>query len=134
MFGRFGKFGGFGRFGMRILVIDDDRDFVEATRTVLESVPYQVDVAYNGAAGLAQAHAARPDLIILDVIMPGDSGFDICEKLQAEPGLADVPVILLTSLSGSLSAMPTVAVKPVEYIEKPIKPAELLRKVRESVK
>jgi CheY-like chemotaxis protein len=119
---------------MRILVIDDDRDFVEATRTVLESAPYQVDVAYNGAAGLAQARAARPDLIILDVIMPGESGFDIYEKLQAEPGLADIPVILLTSLSGGLSAMPTVAVKPVEYVEKPIKPAELLRKVTELVK
>jgi DNA-binding response OmpR family regulator len=119
---------------MRILLIDDDRDFVEATRTVLESVPYDVDVAYNGSTGLAQARATRPDLIILDIIMPGESGFDIYEKLQAEPGLADVPVILLTSLSSGLGVTPSATAKPTVYIEKPIKPAELLRRVRELVK
>jgi DNA-binding response OmpR family regulator len=118
---------------MRILLIDDDRDFVEATRTVLESVPYDVDVAYSGEVGLAQARAARPDLIILDIIMPGKNGMDVYEQLRAEPGLADVPVLLLTSLSRGLSMTPSVAVKPSDYIEKPIKPAELLRRVGELV-
>lgn len=119
---------------MRILLIDDDRDFVEATRAVLESAPYDVDMAYSGEAGLKRARAVKPDLIILDIIMPGESGFDVYEKLQAEPGLADVPVILLTSLSSGLSVTPSGAVKPAEYIEKPVRPAELLRKVRELVK
>jgi DNA-binding response OmpR family regulator len=118
---------------MRILLIDDDRDFVEATRTVLESVPYAVDVAYNGAAGLAHARAARPDLIILDIIMPGEDGLDIYEKMQAEPGLADVPVILLTSLSSGLGVTPSTPAKPVKYLEKPVRPAELLKRVRELV-
>ena len=116
---------------MRILLIDDDRDFVEATRTVLESVPYDVDVAYSGEAGLAQARTTRPDLILLDIIMPGENGFDVYEKLQAEPGLADVPVILLTSLSSGLHVTPPAAIKSAEYIEKPVRPAELLKRVRE---
>ncbi len=116
---------------MRILLIDDDRDFVEATRTVLESVPYTVDVAYNGEAGLKRARAARPDLILLDIVMPGESGLDVFEQLQAEPALANVPVILLTSLSSGLGVTPSGAVKPAKYLEKPVRPAELLRRVRE---
>lgn len=119
---------------MRILLIDDDRDFVEATRMVLESVPCTVDVANNGAAGLKQALANRPDLIILDIIMPGENGFDIFEQLQAEPELAKVPVILLTSLSSGLSTVRSTSVKPAEYVEKPVRPSELLKRVRELVK
>ncbi len=115
---------------MRILLIDDDRDFVEATRMVLESVPYEVDVAHNGQAGLQRARAERPDLIILDIIMPGESGLDVYEQLQAEPGLADVPVILLTSLASGLGVTPSAMTKPAEYLEKPVRPAELLKRVR----
>lgn len=118
---------------MRVLLIDDDRDFVEATRTVLDSVPYHVDVAYNGRAGLAQARAARPDLIILDIVMPGESGFDIYDELQAESGLADIPVIMLTSLSSGLGT-PTVAKRNVDYIEKPIRPTELLKKIKSLIR
>ncbi len=114
---------------MQILLIDDDRDFVEATRMVLESIPCAVEVAYNGPTGLELARARRPDLIILDIVMPGESGFDIYDKLQADPSLTDVPVIMLTSLASGLSAASTS--KPAAYIEKPVRPAELLRRVGE---
>src|SRR5512136_948012 len=114
---------------MRILLIDDDRDFVETTRLVLESMPCTVEVAYNGQTGLEQARTQHPDLIILDIVMPGESGFDVYEKLQADPGLANVPVIMLTSLANGLSAASTS--KPMAYIEKPVRPAELLKRVRD---
>jgi DNA-binding response OmpR family regulator len=113
-----------------ILLVDDDRDFVEATRAVLESV-CDVDVAYAGGEALDKARSARPDLILLDVIMPDEDGFAVCEKLKADPALADVPVVMLTSLSDSLSSTGQTSRSPLaeDYMEKPVRPAELLRRV-----
>jgi len=113
-----------------ILLVDDDRDFIEATRAVLESV-CDVDVAYGGGEALDKARAARPDLILLDVIMPDEDGFAVREKLKVDPQLADVPVILLTSLPDGLSPMNQARRMPQaeDYLEKPVRPAELLRRV-----
>lgn len=114
-----------------ILLIDDDPDFVEATCTVLESAPYKVLVAFNGKEGLTQARQARPDLIILDVIMPGEDGFRILERLRADSELARIPVMMLTSLPNGLSLAPRgeadTAVE--DYVDKPIRPADLLRRI-----
>ena len=114
----------------RILLVDDDRDFVEATTAVLESI-CEVEVAYGGNEGLAKARASRPDLILLDVIMPDKDGFAVCEKLRADPELADVPVIMLTSLPDGLSPTGEARGKlqAEGYLEKPVRPAELLRRV-----
>lgn len=114
----------------RILLIDDDRDFVEATVAVLESA-YDVDVAYDGASGLERARTVRPDLVILDVIMPGEDGFQVCENLKADPALASVPVIMLTSLPNGIRTLDTSGAAPCAegYLEKPVRPAELLRQV-----
>ena len=113
-----------------ILLVDDDRDFIEATRAVLESV-CDVDVAYGGGEALDKARAARPDLILLDVIMPDEDGFAVCEKLKADPALADVPVVMLTSLQDGLSPTGQAGRSPLaeDYMEKPVRPAELLRRV-----
>jgi DNA-binding response OmpR family regulator len=114
-----------------VLLIDDDPDFVEATCVVLESAPYRVLVAHNGEAGLARARESRPDLIILDVIMPVEDGFQMLEKLRADPPLADIPVMILTSLPNGLETVPVrhADAAVADYIDKPIKPAELLRRV-----
>jgi len=113
-----------------ILLVDDDHDFVEATTAVLESV-CDVDVAYGGGEGLAKARTSRPDLILLDVLMPDMDGFDVCEELKADPALADVPIIMLTSLPGALGPSGKVGCvsQAEDYLEKPVKPAELLRRV-----
>jgi putative two-component system response regulator len=113
-----------------ILLVDDDRDFIEATCAVLESV-CDVDVAYGGGEALDKARAARPDLILLDVIMPDEDGFAMYGKLKADPALADVPVILLTSLPDGMSPMSQARGMPQtqDYLEKPVRPAELLRRV-----
>jgi len=119
----------------RILLVDDDRDFCEATVAVLETM-CDVQVAYGGGEGLAKARASRPDLILLDVIMPDEDGFSVCEKLAADPALADVPVIMLTSLQDGLSLTGQAAKRPCvkDYIEKPVKPAELLKRVSRLLK
>jgi DNA-binding response OmpR family regulator len=113
-----------------ILLIDDDLDFVEATCVVLESVPYRVLVAHNGEQGLASARETKPDLIILDVIMPVEDGFQTLERLRADPALAHIPVMILTSLPNGLQAVPVSGAEAVkDYVDKPIKPAELLGRV-----
>jgi len=114
-----------------VLLIDDDPDFIEATCAVLESASYEVWVAYNGEQGLTRARKARPDLIILDVIMPVEDGFQTLEALRADPVLAGIPVLILTSLSNGLSLIPPgeITIAAENYIDKPMKPLELLQRI-----
>ncbi len=123
----------------KVLLIDDDPDFVEATRIVLESKPYEVIVAYDGDDGLRKARDESPDLIILDVIMPVKDGFSTAEQLKKDAGLKNIPIIMLTSYaekgSGSSIAMSGgLAMETEDYIDKPVTPEELLKKVEKYLK
>jgi two-component system alkaline phosphatase synthesis response regulator PhoP len=123
----------------KILLIDDDPDFVEATRTVLESVPYEVVVAYDGDEGLEKVQEERPDLILLDIIMPTKDGFYVCEKLKGDPDLWDIPVIMLTSLSQHISdtaysLQDGMMLEADDFIDKPVLPKELLARVARLLK
>lgn len=118
----------------KILLVDDDPDFVDATRIVLESEAYGVSVAFDGDEGLAKARAEKPDLIILDVIMPEVDGFTVCEQLKSDPNLADVPVMMLTSFAErkgetSLAVTQGMMLEAEDYVDKPVRPQELLRRV-----
>ena len=118
----------------KVLIIDDDPDFVEATRMVLESKPYEVIVSYDGDDGLRKAREESPDLIILDVIMPVKDGFSTAEQLKKDAGLKNIPVIVLTSYAekggGSSVAMSGgLTMETEDYIDKPVSPEELLKKV-----
>ena len=84
----------------KILLVDDDPDFVVATKSVLESRPdYEVLTASDGVFGLAIARTERPDLIILDVLMPFEDGFDTARELKIDPELSQIPIMMLTSFS-----------------------------------
>jgi len=118
----------------RILIIDDDPDFVAATKKVLESKPYEVLVAYDGDDGLHKTREEEPDLIILDIIMPREDGFKVCEEIKGDPQLAEIPVIILTSLSQRwgetiFSVTQGLMLEADDYIDKPVAPTELLRRV-----
>jgi len=118
----------------KVLLVDDDHDFVEATRMVLESKPYEVLVAYDGDEGLAKARKEKPDLIILDVIMPVKDGFTAAEQLKKDPELKNIPVIMLTSFSQkkgetSISVGQGMTLDTEDYVDKPVTPQELLKKV-----
>lgn len=120
----------------KILLIDDDPDFVEATTVVLESGPYRVIPAYSGREGLQKVEEEEPDLIILDIIMPGEDGFEICERLKRHPHYADIPIIMLTSLSRRLGAThysltDGMMLEAEDYVDKPVHPKVLLERVRE---
>jgi CheY-like chemotaxis protein len=123
----------------RILLIDDDADFVESTKTILESQPYEVIVAVNGDEGLRKAREKNPDLILLDIIMPVEDGFTAAEQLKKDPKLADIPVLMLTSYStkGSGTGIPRSRGQTLEaedYIDKPVSPRDLLGIVAKHLK
>jgi CheY-like chemotaxis protein len=123
----------------KILLVDDDADFVESTRTVLESKPYDVIVAEHGDQALRKAREAKPDLILLDVIMPVEDGFTAAELLKKDKELARIPVLMLTSYSqkGSGTAIPRsrgLSLDAEDYIEKPISPQNLLATVAKHLK
>jgi len=116
----------------RILLIDDDPDFVDATLTVLESVPYEVLVAYDGDEGLVKVREERPDLVLLDIIMPTQDGFHVCEKLKSDPELWSIPVIMLTARHYLEDEEMTAkhADQFVSYVVKPFVVRELVQEVR----
>ena len=124
---------------VKILLVDDDPDFVAATRVVLESKPYEVIVAYDGDEGLKKAREDRPDLIILDVIMPMKDGFMVCQQLKKDPQLSSIPVLMLTAFSEkfgetSVSLSQGLTLEAEDFIDKPVTPAELLLRVERLLK
>ena len=123
----------------KILLVDDDKDFVEATKLVLESKPYEVVVAYDGDEGLAKARQEKPDLIILDIIMPVKDGFSAAEQLKKDDELSRIPVLMLTSFSEkvgetTLSVSRGLTLEAEDYVDKPVSPEELLKRVDKLLK
>ena len=123
----------------KILLIDDDADFVESTKTILESKPYEVIVAYDGDAGLRKAREEKPDLILLDVIMPVKDGFTAAEQLKKDPKLSKIPILMLTAFAavGGETSIPVsrgFTLETEDYIDKPVTPDELLAKVEKNLK
>lgn len=122
----------------RILLVDDDTDFVDATRMLLET-RYTVSVAYEGNEGLRKAKEEKPDLIILDIIMPTRDGFSVCEELKKDPVLQKIPVMLLTSFAARMaettaSAAQAMITEAEDYVDKPVSPEQLFRRVERLLK
>ena len=123
----------------RVVMVDDDQDFVNSCKAVLESENYEVLTANDGAAGLALAARELPDLIILDMMMATTSeGMEVSRRIRENPALRDRPMIMIT---GARSAMhlpfkfePDTHHLPVNAVlEKPLAPADLLREVRKQL-
>ncbi|MBU1670239.1 MAG: response regulator [Actinobacteria bacterium] len=114
----------------KVLLVDDDKDFVESTRAVLEE-KYAVIVAYDGDKGIEMARAEKPDLIILDVIMPTEDGFSAAEEMKNDAELTDIPIMMLTSFAsrGVETNIPRsrgMELQSEDYIDKPVEPDVLL--------
>ena len=123
----------------KILLIDDDVDFVEVTKIILETKPYEVIVAYEGDEGLRKAKEENPDLILLDVIMPVKDGFTAAEQLKKDPQLSKIPVLMLTAFStvGRETSVPVsrgFTLETEDYLEKPVQPQNLLAAVEKALR
>jgi response regulator RpfG family c-di-GMP phosphodiesterase len=123
----------------KILIVDDDADFVELAKMVLTTKPYQVITAYSGEEGLQKVSEEKPDLIILDVIMPLKDGFTVCEQLKKNPETANIPVFMLTGFleRGGETTIATgqgLYLEAEDYIEKPLNATDLLERVERRLK
>ena len=126
----------------KILVIDDDPDLQVSVKKVLESKSYEVISALDGDEGLRKVVEERPDLIILDVIMPGKHGFEVCHELKTDPiyhFFSEIPVLMLTVYPGDrekahLSMREGMMMEAEDYIQKPFDPQELLDRVEDLLK
>lgn len=116
-----------------ILVVDDDSDFVEVNKHILEKNGYEVTAAYNGQECLDKLRVKKPDLIILDVMMTrSDEGFDISRDLRNSEQTKNIPILMVTSVNRMFPFKfePDEAWLPVDdFIEKPVEPEQLLNKV-----
>jgi two-component system alkaline phosphatase synthesis response regulator PhoP len=117
----------------KILLVDDDPDFVESTKAILKN-KYDVVTALGGEEGLHKTKEEKPDLVILDIIMPDKDGFTVCRELKGDPELAKIPVLMLTAFSErymetSVAVSQGLTLEAEDFIDKPITPAELLIRV-----
>ncbi len=113
----------------RILVIDDDPLMRHIIMTALAKDNYQVAEAESGSEGLAQAKAARPDLILLDVMMPDLDGYEVCHRLRSNAMTVNVPIIMLTALGEIGEKVRGMQMGADDYITKPFDPRELRSRV-----
>lgn len=113
-----------------VLVIDDEKDLVELLRYNLEKEGYDVIGANEGAAGLDIARRHRPDLVILDVMMPQPDGLEVCRRLRGDPKTASIPVIMLTAKSSEADRVVGLELGADDYVTKPFSPRELVARVR----
>jgi len=126
----------------KILVIDDDPDVHTVVKKILEPKSYEVISAYDGAEGLSKVVEERPDLIILDVIMPGKHGFDVCHELKTDEKyhfFSNIPVLMLTVYPEDrekmhLSMREGMMMEAEDYLQKPVDPQELVNRVEELLK
>jgi DNA-binding response OmpR family regulator len=129
----------------RILIVDDNRSLVRIIERLLQKQGYKVLTAFDGTTGLQMAREEKPDLIILDIIMPGMDGYQVSRRLQADPDTAIIPVLILTVLGQTESHTAdspgryNVRVHQriegfesgaMEFLSKPVKAKELLKRVK----
>ncbi len=112
-----------------ILVVDDNPTNIQVLFDVL-SVDYRVAIARSGEAALKRLQSYHPDIILLDVMMPGIDGFETCQRLKADPATRHIPVIFMTALSDVVDKVKGLSLGAVDYITKPIQHEEALARIR----
>ena len=115
----------------RILVVEDQEDNRRILRDLLASAGYTTMEAEDGEAGVAAAMAERPDLILMDIQLPGLDGYEATRRIKADPALGAIPVIVVTSYALSGDEAKARAAGCDAYVTKPYSPRALLAKVRE---
>lgn len=124
--------------GKYVLIVDDDPDLVETVAMMLESKGFEVGKAYDGIEGEEAIKKRRPDVLVLDVMMPRKNGYQLCKELKSNKWTSDIPIILLTAVG---EAVPTTTYSHAEgmtteaedFIPKPVDAATLVEAVQRLV-
>ena len=112
-----------------VLIIEDEKLIVVSTQMVLEAAGFRVESANNGEDGLAKARNVTPDLILLDIMMPGIDGWETLTRLKRDPSTSRIPVIVFTAREHSRGHQRSSDLGAVDYFRKPFEPDELVELV-----
>ena len=115
----------------KILVVDDEEDVLRFINDALKLEGMEVITAFDGLSAIDTATAERPDVIILDIMMPLMNGYEVCEQLRREPSTAKIPVLFLSSAYTTEAVRASRRLGAGGYIVKPFAPAELVRSVKD---
>ncbi|MFC7528693.1 response regulator transcription factor [Actinoplanes sp. GCM10030250] len=113
-----------------VLVVDDDESIRDLVSVKLEIAGYRTVTAPDGRTALSLVHRVRPDLVILDIAMPGLDGLSVCYRMHDDPATAGIPVIMLSGCATETDVDLAFVSGAVEYFAKPVRPADLVRRVR----
>jgi DNA-binding response OmpR family regulator len=116
---------------LKCLVVDDDVAICDLLRSKLTNAGHDVIVANNGADGIAFARSEKPDLVLLDVMMPGVDGLQACAQLRADSVTADMPILIVSSGKGRDEIQRGIDAGANDYITKPFSPREVVRRVQQ---
>ncbi len=119
--------------GKLLLVVDDELEAQTLLRLMLVRAGFDVAVADSGTDALKQIDTAHPDVVILDVMMPGMDGFTVCEKIRANNATHELPVIILSARSDVESRKRGESVQATRYLTKPISPMSLVKQIQDIV-
>lgn len=114
----------------KILIIEDERDILDLVRHYLEKDGFRTRTATDGTAGLAAVRQERPDVIVLDLMLPGLDGLELCKTLRADPATARTPVIMLTAKAEESDKIVGLELGADDYLTKPFSPKELVARVK----
>src|SRR5512141_480112 len=111
--------------GSLVLIVDDEYIGRETLQSVLEGEGYELEMAENGLQAIEKARQLLPDVILLDVMMPGMTGFEVCERIRSDPQVAEIPIIILTALDDRESLLTALKAGADDFITKPFDRFEL---------
>ena len=114
----------------RILIVDDEHDFVELVQYRLAGLGCEFIVANDGVQALSQARLFRPDLILLDILLPDLDGISVCEILRRQPGTKKIPIIIMSALSGDVTKR-TASIQAQDFFTKPLDLPRLERRIND---
>ena len=114
----------------QILIVDDEADFIELVKFRLSDLPCEFLVANDGVQALSQARQYKPDLILLDILLPDLDGLSVCEILKRQPGTRKIPIIFMSALSSDVTKR-TAAMQAEDFFTKPLDLERLVNRVRD---
>jgi DNA-binding response OmpR family regulator len=114
----------------RVLIIEDEPHILLSLEFLLERADYEIASATDGDEGLAMVGRLRPDVVLLDIMLPRRSGYEVCQAIKADPELHSIPVIMLSALGQEVEVLKGLELGAAAYVTKPFGNAEILESIR----
>jgi DNA-binding response OmpR family regulator len=115
----------------RVLIVDDEPNIVTSLEFLMEQAGYETRIAANGQEALDLAMSFRPDLVLLDVMVPVKSGYEVCQRLKSEPAIPDIKIVMVSAKGRDVEVAKALELGADAFITKPFSTRELVAKVRE---